>query len=136
MGRTGTISTPPKSELAQMNFTLELFLNLALPRAKYDLPIWPHQGVILEITDNLLKIVNSFGYLEVPWRLERHKDVGIRECYKGHKPVKVDLSLGRNRHSKLWIRLFNFMLWIFQSKILLWKGFLSKIRPSLASASQ
>ena len=34
MGQTGTISTPPKSELAQMNFTLELFLNLAFPRAK------------------------------------------------------------------------------------------------------
>ena len=33
-GGTGTISTPPKSELAPMNSTLELFLNLALLRAK------------------------------------------------------------------------------------------------------
>ena len=43
-GRTGTIlgerveqvpfPPPPKSELAQMNSTLELFLNLALSRAK------------------------------------------------------------------------------------------------------
>lgn len=40
-GQTGTISTPPKSELAQLNSIFELFLNLALPRAGYDLPIWP-----------------------------------------------------------------------------------------------
>ena len=40
-GQTGTISTPPKSELAQMNSIFELFLNLALPRAGYDLPILP-----------------------------------------------------------------------------------------------
>ena len=60
-----------------MNSTLELFLNLALPRAKKDLPIWPQQGVIFEMTDNYPKIVNNFGYMEVPSRLERHKDVGI-----------------------------------------------------------
>ena len=50
------------------------------------------------MTDNQPKTVNNFGHMEVPSRLEQHNDVGIRECYKGHVPVEVDLSLGRNRH--------------------------------------
>ena len=65
------------------------------------------------MTDNQSKTVNNFGHMEVPSRLERHNNVGIRECYKGHVPVEVDLSLGRNRHNKLSIDLLNFMLWIF-----------------------
>ena len=65
------------------------------------------------MTDNQPKTVNNFGHMEVPSRLERHNDVGIRECYKGHVPVEVDLSLGRNRHNKLSIVLLNIMLWIF-----------------------
>ena len=65
------------------------------------------------MTDNQPKTVNNFGHMEVPSRLERHNDVGIRECYKGHVPVKVDLSLGRNRHNKISIGLLNIMLWIF-----------------------
>ena len=65
------------------------------------------------MTDNQPKTVNNFGHMEVPSRLERHNDVGIRKCYKGHVPVEVDLSLGRNRHNKLSIVLLNIMLWIF-----------------------
>ena len=65
------------------------------------------------MTDIQPKTVNNFGHMEVPSRLERHNDVGIRECYKGHVPVEVDLSLGRNRHNKLSIALLNIMLWIF-----------------------
>ena len=65
------------------------------------------------MTDNQPKTVNNFGHMEVPSRLERHNDVWIRECYKGHVPVEVDLSLGRNRHNKLAIALLNIMLWIF-----------------------
>ena len=65
------------------------------------------------MTDNQPKSVNNFGpmdtwshgHMEVPSRLERHEDVGIRECYKGHIPIKVDLSLGRNRHNELSIGL-------------------------------
>ena len=65
------------------------------------------------MTDNQPKTVNNFGHMEVPSRLERHNDVWIRECYKGHVPVEVDLSLGRNRYNKLSIALLNIMLWIF-----------------------
>ena len=65
------------------------------------------------MTDIQPKTVNNFGHMEVPSRLERHNDVGIRECYKGHVPVEVHLSLGRNRHNKLSIGLLNIMLWIF-----------------------
>ena len=65
------------------------------------------------MTDNQPKTVNNFGHMEVPSRLERHNDVWIRECYKGHVPVEVDLSLGRNRHNKLSIAFLNIMLWIF-----------------------
>ena len=65
------------------------------------------------MTDNQPKTVNNFGHMEVPSRLERHNDAWIRECYKGHVPVEVDLSLGRNRHNKLSIALLNIMLWIF-----------------------
>ena len=65
------------------------------------------------MTDNQSKTVNNFGHIEVPSRLQRHKNVGIPECYKGHLPVKVDLSLGRNWHNKLSIGLLNLMLWIF-----------------------
>ena len=65
------------------------------------------------MTDIQPKTVNNFGHMEVPSRLERHNDVWIRECYKGHVPVEVDLSLGRNRHNKLSIALLNIMLWIF-----------------------
>ena len=43
--------------------------------------------------------------MEVPSRLERHN----RECYKGHRLVEVDLSLGRNRQNKLSIGLLNLM---------------------------
>ena len=57
------------------------------------------------MTDNQPKSVNNFGHMEVPSRLERHKDVGIRECYKGHIPIKVDLSLGWNQHNELSIGL-------------------------------
>ena len=65
------------------------------------------------MTDNQPKTVNNFGHMKVPSRLERHNNVWIRECYKGHVPVEVDLSLGRNRHNKLSIALLNIMLWIF-----------------------
>ena len=64
--------------------------------------------------DNYLKISNNFGYMEVPSRLERLKDVGIWECYKGHKPVKVSFSLNWNRHNKLLVHLLNFTLWTFK----------------------
>ena len=88
------------------------------------------------MTDNQSKTVNNFGHIEVPSRLERHKDVRIRECYRGHIPVKVDLSHGRNRPNKQLIGLLNFKLCIFLiSRILLYKRFLSKMRPSFASAS-
>ena len=60
-----------------MNSTLELFLNLALSRAKKNLPIWLQGGAIFEMTDNYPKIVNNFSYMEVPSRLERQKDAGI-----------------------------------------------------------
>ena len=63
--------------------------------------------------DDYLKISNNFGYMEVPSLLERHKDVGIWECYKGHKPVKVSFSLDRNRHNKLSVDLLNLILWTF-----------------------
>ena len=65
------------------------------------------------MTDIQPQTVNNFGHMEVLSRLERHKDIGIRECYKGHIPVKVDLSLGQNRHNNLSISLLNFKLWIF-----------------------
>ena len=93
-----------------MNSTLELFRNLALLRAKKDLSIWPQRGAIFEIIDNSPKIVKNFDDMEVPSRLEWHKDIGIWECYKGHKPVIVKFSLDRNRHNKLSIDLLNFML--------------------------
>ena len=64
------------------------------------------------MTDNYPKIVNNFAYMEVLSRLERHKDIRIWECYKGNKPVKVNFSLGRNRHNKLSIDSLNFMPWI------------------------
>ena len=49
--------------------------------------------------------------------------------------IYVDLSLSWNRHNKLSIGLFNFMLWIFLiSKILLYEGLLSKMRSSFANA--
>ena len=38
---------------------------------------WPQRGAIFEMTDNYPKIVNNFGYMEVPSRLKRHKDAGI-----------------------------------------------------------
>ena len=65
------------------------------------------------MTDNQPKTVNNFGHMEVPSRLERHNNVGIRECYKAHVPVEVDLSLCRNWHNKLSTGLLNIMLWIF-----------------------
>ena len=52
-----------------------------------------------------------------------------------HIYIYVDLSLSWNRHNKLSIGLFNFMLWIFLiSKILLYEGLLSKMRSSFANA--
>ena len=36
------------------------------------------------MTDNQPKTVNNFDHMEVQSRRKRHKDVGIREFYKGH----------------------------------------------------
>ena len=35
----------------QFHYFETFFLNLALPRAKKDLSIWPQQGAMLQITD-------------------------------------------------------------------------------------
>ena len=37
------------------------------------------------MTDNQPKTVNNFDHMEVPSRPKRHKDLGVREFYKGHK---------------------------------------------------
>ena len=58
------------------------------------------------MTDNYLKIVNNFGYITI-WTTQGRRDLG---CYKGNKPVKVNFSLGRDRHNKLSIDLLNLML--------------------------
>ena len=59
--RVGQVSLRP---LQTLNWPKQIllwnfFLNLALPRVKKDLPIWPQHDAVLELTDYLPKIVKD-----------------------------------------------------------------------------
>ena len=101
---------PFKIWIGPNEFYFGIFSQFGPSKSQVGLSIWPQRGAIFEIIDYSPKIVKNFDDMEVPSRLEWHKDIGIWECYKGHKPVIVKFSLDRNRHNKLSIDLLNFML--------------------------